>query len=105
MTGFRNVPGHGATATVAGRRVAVGGKLMSEGAAAAPWFHCLVLQGRSEESCHALLAGFTDLLVTILGADKASVRGGCWPISPAMWSIGGVPASHTRAAEIRAREN
>lgn len=87
------------------RRVAVGGKLMSEGAAAAPWFHCLVLQGRSEESCHALLAGFTDLLVTILGADKASVRGGCWPISPAMWSIGGVPASHARAAEIRAREN
>ncbi len=87
------------------RRVAVGGKLMNDGAGAAPYFHCLVLQGRSEESCHALLAGFTDLLVRILGADKASVRGGCWPIAPSMWSIGGVPASQARAAEIRARAN
>ena len=31
MTGFRNVPGHGATATVSGRQVAVGNrKLMIE---------------------------------------------------------------------------
>lgn len=85
------------------RRIAVGGKLMSDGAVAAPFFHCIVLEGRSQESCHAVLAGFTDLLVKILGADKATVRGGCWPISPAMWSIAGVPASELRAAEIRAR--
>lgn len=81
----------------------VGGCLLSEGGAAAPWFHFLVLEGRPQDECQALIAGFTDLLVSTLGVERAAVRGGCWPIPPALWGIGGVPASVLRAQEIAAR--
>jgi len=82
---------------------AVGGQLVSAGAASAPYFHFLVLQGRSLEERQTLLRGFTDLIVEILGADRALVRGACWPIEPENWAIAGVPANVQRAAEVQAR--
>ena len=89
--------------THAPQHVAVGGYLLSEGGHNAPHFHFLVLQGRSEAQCQALIAGFTDLLARILKVDKQLIRGGCWPIAPEHWGIGGKPASAMRAAEIKSR--
>lgn len=83
--------------------VAVAGVPVSRGGEASPYFRFLVLQGRPLEERQRLLSGFTELLVDILGARKGSVRGGCWPIPPEDWAIGGVPASVARAAEVAAR--
>lgn len=83
--------------------MAVGGRLVSEGALAAPCFEFLVLEGRPAEQCQRLLSGFTRLVVDILGADATTVRGACWPIAPAQWAIAGVPASQLRPDEIRSR--
>ena len=91
------------TATIFHRHVAVGGRLLSEGGAFAPYFHFLVLEGRPLDECQRLLTGFTDLVVELLGAERALVRGGCWPIPPRYWAIGGTPASVIRTAEIAAR--
>jgi len=82
---------------------ATGGVLVSRGGKPAPYFHFLVLQGRSVEERHALLTGFTDLVVNTLGVERSLVRGGCWPIPPEDWAIGGTPASVMRAAEVQAR--
>lgn len=83
--------------------MAVGGKRVSRGAPAAPYFTFLVLEGRPLAECEALMAGFTDLLVEILGVERGLVRGGCRPIPPQYWSIGGVSAASLRAGEIAAR--
>lgn len=82
---------------------AVGGKPLSQGGEAAPFFHFLVLQGRPVDERQRLLTGFTDLLEKILGSDRSLIRGGCWPIPAEDWAIGGIPASVLRAAEVRAR--
>ncbi|TDU28582.1 4-oxalocrotonate tautomerase [Panacagrimonas perspica] len=84
-------------------KVAVGGVMMNQGGKSAPFFFFLALLGRPENERHALLTGFTDLVVNILGAERAAVRGGCWTIPPEDWAIGGTPASVLRAAEVRAR--
>lgn len=85
------------------QHVAVGGRLVSEGGANAPYFHFLVLEGRPIEQCQALIAGFTDLVERILKVDRRAVRGGCWPIPATHWGIGGTPASALRSVEIQAR--
>lgn len=85
------------------QHAAVAGRLISEGGEPAPYFHFLVLEGRPIEQCHALLAGFTDLCVDLLGADRTLVRGGCWPIPPKYWGIAGSAASVARVQEIAAR--
>lgn len=69
----------------------------------APYFSFIVLEGRPVEECQRLLSGFTDLLVEIVGAPRDRIRGGCWPVRPEHWAVGGVPASVLRAEEIRKR--
>ena len=83
---------------------ATAGVLVSRGGQPAPYFYFLALQGRSVEERHALLSGFTDLVVDTRGVERGLVRGGCWPIPAEDWAIGGTPASVMRAAEVRARE-
>ena len=83
--------------------VAVAGVLMNKGGKSAPFFFFLALLGRPLDERHALLTGFTDLVVDILGAERSAVRGGCWTIPPEDWAIGGTPASVLRAAEVKAR--
>lgn len=83
--------------------IATAGVPVSKGGAPAPYFHFLVLQGRPLDERHRLLTGFTDLLVECLGAERSWIRGGCWPIPPEDWCIGGVPASVVRAEEVRKR--
>ncbi len=89
--------------TYPAHRVAVGGSLVSDGATEAPFFQFALLAGRPEEQRRRLLAGFTDLIVEILGADRSLVRGGIWTVAPEDWTIGGATAADLRADEIRAR--
>ncbi|TCS33761.1 4-oxalocrotonate tautomerase [Paucimonas lemoignei] len=83
---------------------AVGGKMVAYGQADAPYFSFIVLEGRSLEERHRLMAGFTELIVNILGVKRDLVRGSCTPVHPDNWCIAGTPASVVRLAEIRARE-
>ncbi len=83
--------------------VAVGGVMARDASLSAPYFEFLVLEGRSIDERQQLLAGFTELIVNELGVERHMVRGGCWPIAPENWAIGGVPASELRAGEVRAR--
>src|SRR3546814_16571169 len=48
-----NVPAH---------RWATGGRLVSAGGPAAPWFTCIALEGRPAGQLQALAAGITDLI-------------------------------------------
>jgi 4-oxalocrotonate tautomerase len=81
----------------------VAGELVSNNGLHAPYFDFIVLEGRPLEERHRLMAGFTDLLVDILGVQRDLVRGSCRRIEPEDWSIGGVAASELRANEIKAR--
>lgn len=85
------------------QQVAVGGVPVKESGVSAPYFHFIVLKGRSLEARHQLIRDFTDIIVEVLGVERALVRGGCWPIEPEDWSIGGTPASVLRATEVAAR--
>ena len=81
----------------------VGGKLVSQSEQVAPYFSFIVLEGRPQDHRERLLRGFTDLVVEILGAPRANVRGGIVPVAPSDWSIGGTLASALRQGEIEAR--
>ncbi|MBK7622968.1 MAG: tautomerase family protein [Kineosporiaceae bacterium] len=81
----------------------VGGRMVADGAPEAPFFQFALLAGRPLDHRHRLLAGFTDLLVEVLGTDRALVRGGIWLVDPEDWAIGGVPAAVLRRAEVEAR--
>ncbi|MFM1907812.1 MAG: hypothetical protein RLZZ591_1489 [Pseudomonadota bacterium] len=85
------------------QHIAIGGKLVSEGVPSTPYFEFVVLEGRPMAHRHRLLEGFTKLLVDTLGVDGNRVRGSCWAVDPAQWSIGGTLASVMRAKEISAR--
>lgn len=85
------------------QHMCIGGKLVSHEEQVAPYFSFIVLEGRSPQDRQHLLAGFTDLLVEILGAPRDMIRGGIVPVAPADWNIGGQLASNLRQAEIEAR--
>lgn len=84
-------------------RSCIGGKLVSQGGAPAPYFSFVLLQGRGDESKRQLMVGFTDLIEQILAVPRSVIRGGIVPVAPEEWCIAGVPASEARQAEIEAR--
>jgi len=86
-------------------RACVAGEMVSDGAPEAPFFQFVLLEGRPVEQRQRLLAGFTDLVVEVLGSDRSLVRGGIWTVAPEDWAIGGVPAASVRQAEVEARRN
>jgi 4-oxalocrotonate tautomerase family enzyme len=83
--------------------VAVGGRIVADGAPAAPYFTAVVLEGRSAEQRARLLAALTELVADVLAIDPAVVRGHVVRVSGEDWGIGGTPAAQVRAAEIRQR--
>lgn len=84
------------------RQMCIGGQLADQ-APPAPFFSFYVLEGRSLEDRQRLLAGFVDLIADILAVDRSRIRGCVQRVEPEDWSIGGVPASALRQAEIEAR--
>lgn len=84
-------------------QMAVAGNLVAHNGLHAPWFDCIVLEGRPLDQRQRLLAGFTDLLVEILGVSRELVRGCCRRVLPEDWAIGGEPASVLRKDEVDAR--
>lgn len=86
------------------QHAAVAGKPVTEaGVAAGPYFHFLVLEGRTKEQRQNLLIAFTDLIERVLKVERKIIRGGVVPILPENWGIGGVPADVMRQKEIEAR--
>ena len=84
------------------RQMCIGGQLAAE-AKPAPFFSFYVLEGRSLEDRQRLLAGFVDLIASVLDVDRSRIRGCVERIEPEDWTIGGTPASVVRQAEIEAR--
>lgn len=82
----------------------VAGKTARDSGVHAPLFEFIILEGRSLEQRHTLMAGFTELLANTLDVDTAVVRGFCRQVAPEEWAIGGVPASVMRKQEIDARK-
>ncbi|QTH24790.1 MULTISPECIES: 4-oxalocrotonate tautomerase [Sphingomonadaceae] len=82
---------------------ATAGVLASDGGADAPYFTCLALAGRPQEQLHALLRGFTDLIVMHCSCERRHVRGQVISIAPENWCIAGEPASMVRAGETERR--
>ncbi|MFN8189020.1 MAG: tautomerase family protein [Nocardioidaceae bacterium] len=83
--------------------VAVGGRVVADGAPAAPYFTAVVLEGRPAEQRARLLAALTSLAADVLAIDASAVRGHIVQVSAEDWGIGGTPAAQVRAAEIRQR--
>lgn len=81
----------------------VAGQPVTENGLHAPFFDFIVLEGRPIDERQRLLAGFTDIVVRVLGVDRGLVRGRCTRVHPEDWAIGGRPASELRADEVRAR--
>lgn len=82
---------------------AVGGVPVSREARRAPYFSFIVMEGRPFEERQRLLAGFTDIVVDVLGVERSLVRGGIVPVQAENWSIGGEPGSVKRRDEIAGR--
>ena len=68
-----------------------------------PFIQMVILEGRTKEQHHALIAQVTEAVGNALGADKQRIRIHISETKPDLWGSGGVPASVRRAAEIQAR--
>jgi phenylpyruvate tautomerase PptA (4-oxalocrotonate tautomerase family) len=68
-----------------------------------PFVQCTLLAGRPVELMQRYMAAITDAVAAALGADRERVRVHVELADPDLWSIGGVPASVKRAAELAAR--
>ena len=73
------------------------------GQAEIPLIRMALMEGRSTEMLHRVMADLSEVVARVLGGDPQRVRVQIDPIHPDRWSIGGVPASRARAAELAAR--
>jgi 4-oxalocrotonate tautomerase family enzyme len=68
-----------------------------------PFIKIVLLEGRSTEQHHRLIAELTEITARILDVDRERIRMQIDQVPPDRWGIGGTPASIRRAAEIAAR--
>lgn len=73
------------------------------GQAEIPLIRMALMEGRSTEMLHRVMADLSAVVSRVLGGDPQRVRVQIDHIHPDRWSIGGVPASKARAAELAAR--
>lgn len=73
------------------------------GQAEIPLIRMALMEGRSTEVLHRVMADLSDVVARVLGGDPRRVRVQIDHIHPDRWAIGGVPASRARAAELAAR--
>lgn len=69
-----------------------------------PFIRMILLEGRSVEQHHRLIAELTAITARVLDVDQERIRLHIDQTHPDRWGIGGVPASVRRAAEIAARQ-
>jgi 4-oxalocrotonate tautomerase family enzyme len=69
-----------------------------------PFIKMVLLEGRSAEQHHRLIAALTEITARVLDVDQQRIRMQIDQVHPDRWGIGGVPASILRAAEIAARK-
>lgn len=68
-----------------------------------PLIRMTLLEGRSLEVLHRVIADMSAVTARVLGGDPRRVRVEINHVSADRWGIGGVPASQARAAELAAR--
>jgi len=68
-----------------------------------PLIKMTLLEGRSLEVLHRVIADMSAVTARVLGGDPKRVRVEINHVSADRWGIGGVPASQARAAELAAR--
>jgi 4-oxalocrotonate tautomerase family enzyme len=68
-----------------------------------PLIRMALMEGRSTEMLHRVMAELSEVVARVLGGDPQRVRVQIDLIHPDRWAIGGVPASRARAAELAAR--
>lgn len=68
-----------------------------------PLIRMALMEGRSVETLHRVMAEMSAVVSRVLGGDPTRVRVQIDHIHPDRWAIGGIPASTARAAEIAQR--
>ena len=63
-----------------------------------PFIQVTMIEGRTVEQKHALMAALTQAAIDSIGAKPESVRVALYEVSGDDWSTAGVPMSVTRAA-------
>lgn len=61
-----------------------------------PFIQVTLLQGRTTEQKHDLIARLTDAVEESLGGDRQRIRVALYEVSSDEWGIGGVPMSVLR---------
>ncbi|MFN8167338.1 MAG: 2-hydroxymuconate tautomerase [Candidatus Nanopelagicales bacterium] len=64
-----------------------------------PLIQVTLVEGRTVEQKHALIAALTDAMVESIGTPRDRVRVALYEISAEEWGIGGVPFSQARAPQ------
>ena len=68
-----------------------------------PFIQVTMLEGRTVEQKHALMAALTQAAVDSIGAKPESIRVALYEVNGDEWSTAGVPMSVTRAAQAAAQ--
>ena len=68
-----------------------------------PFVQMALMENRPLEQKQRIIVEITEILHKALGTRKERIRVHVSSVDPALWGIGGVPASVSRAAEIAAR--
>jgi 4-oxalocrotonate tautomerase len=61
-----------------------------------PFIQVTMLEGRTVEQKHALIARLTDAVEESLGGDRQRIRVALYEVSSDEWGVGGVPMSVLR---------
>lgn len=61
-----------------------------------PFIQVTLLEGRTVEQKHALIARLTDAVEESLGGDRQRIRVALYEVSSDEWGVGGVPMSVLR---------
>ncbi len=64
-----------------------------------PLIQVTMVQGRTIEQKHALIAALTDAMADTIGTPKDRIRVALYEITADEWGIGGVPFSEARAPQ------
>jgi 4-oxalocrotonate tautomerase family enzyme len=68
-----------------------------------PFVQMALMEGRTTEQYHQVIAEVTEAVANATGAVKARIRVHIDSVKPDLWGIGGVPAAVVRAREIAER--